>query len=67
MLLGMQSKSDEISRAFSVDLVKAANDQLAFLRGAHHAGVSLVMPSRESWRRYEEYWLPMLATLEQGV
>ena len=59
-------KTDEIARSFSVDLVKAANEQLAFLRAAHHAGVSLVAPSRESWRRYEECWLPMLATLEQG-
>ena len=60
------AKTDEIARSFSVDLVKAANEQLAFLRAAHHAGVSLVAPSRESWRRYEECWLPMLATLEQG-
>ena len=62
----MQSKTDEISRAFSVDLVKAANEQLVFLRAAHHAGVSVTL-SRESWRRYEECWLPMLETLEQGV
>ena len=64
----MECKTDEIARSFSVDLVKAANEQLVFLRAAHHAGVSLgVTPSRESWRRYEECWLPMLETLEQGV
>ena len=51
-------------KAFSVDLVRASLEHHKFLRKVHRSGLSLREPTAQEFRRYEHFWLPLLASLD---
>lgn len=60
--------SFEVSAAmFSLDLVAASYQHVQFLKRVHQAGLSLRAPTAEEFRRYEQLWLPLLASASENV
>jgi len=50
--------ADEV---FSVDLLQNAKQHISFLKGLHSLGVTIRPTSLESFERYRDQWLPMVA------
>ena len=49
---------------FSVDLVALSRAHYLFLLKVHKAGISLRQPTEHEFMRYEQLWLPLLASLD---
>ena len=58
---GIMSKADGNPKIFSCDLVSEAKRHVHFLRRIHACGSSLGRPSEQSFHRYSELWLPLVA------
>jgi hypothetical protein len=50
---------------FSTDLIECAKLHIHFLKSLHLRGISIKRPSKESFRRYDELWLPLLLSLSK--
>ncbi len=55
-----------VKSSFCSDMISLTRQHLLFLRRVHAAGESLVAPSREKIRRYEQIWLPLLLHLQEN-
>jgi hypothetical protein len=64
------SSTSHSTQEFSSDLVQASKGLIIFLRGMHSLGVTLRKPNAREIERYEQYWLPLVASVsmenEQG-
>ena len=49
-----------VKRDFSVDLIENAARHVVFLQSLHSNGITLATPSKESFRRYRDLWLPLV-------
>ena len=52
--------SRDSSNSFSCDLVEEAKKHIAFLQTLHANSISINKPSRDTFRRYSELWLPLV-------
>ena len=52
---------------FSNDLVTESKKHIAFLEGLHALGVTFVEATATSLRRYEDFWLPLVASTNDDM
>ena len=56
---------EDVQDKFACDLVEMAKLHVQFLKTAHVLGYSISRPKKESIRRYDELWLPLMANLNK--
>ena len=62
-ILAATARGPAADSPLSLELVEQAKRHITFLQSLHRNGVTLSKPSDESFRRYTDLWLPLVASV----